>query len=108
MVEAVANIWPQMPPDLFPAISSSSPIEAAPVRSNVHSNSPPPPPALLMDWNKDRKKAFRQALQEVYQTYSNLKVFVAGELGESLPNIVGDQTMMVACFELVEWGCAKG
>jgi hypothetical protein len=29
-------------------------------------------------------------------------------LGESLPTIVGDQNITVACFELVEWGCAKG
>jgi hypothetical protein len=58
-------------------------------------------------WNKERKKEFRKALQECYGDYGKLKVFVGGELGENLPNIVGDQNMTVACYELIEWGCAK-
>jgi len=101
MVEAVANIWPGMPPDLFDPVRPS----VVPVSSSSVVKSPP---VVSMDWNKDRKKALRQALETVYGEYSKLKVFVTSELGESLPTIVGDQNMTVACFELVEWGCAKG
>ncbi len=101
MVEAVANIWPGMPPDLFDPVRPS----VVPVSSSSVVKSPS---VVSMDWNKERKKEFRKALQGCYGDYSELKVFVGGELGENLPNIVGDQNMTVACFELVEWGCAKG
>ena len=100
-IEAVAEIWPELPPNLLNSTGSRG--VAVPSRDAVHLSS-----GVAMDWDKDRKKALRQALETVYGDYSKLKVFVTSELGESLPTIVGDQNMTVACFELVEWGCAKG
>ena len=100
-IEAVAEIWPELPPNLLTPAGSRG--VAVPSRGAVHLSS-----GVVMDWDKDRKKALRQALETVYGDYSKLKVFVTSELGESLPMIVGDQNITVACFELVEWGCAKG
>jgi hypothetical protein len=100
-IEAVAEIWPELPPNLLSPASSRG--VAVPSRGAVHLSS-----GVAIDWDKDRKKALRQALETVYGDYSMLKVFVTSELGESLPTIVGDQNITVACFELVEWGCAKG
>ncbi|MEM6501877.1 MAG: trypsin-like peptidase domain-containing protein [Cyanobacteria bacterium P01_C01_bin.89] len=103
-IEAVATIWAEMPKSLL----VSETVAPEPSLPDTVTSDLPSTSTVAMDWNKDRKKEFRKALQEVYPNYEELQVFVTSELGENLPNITGNRNLKIACFELVEWGCARG
>ncbi|MGD1901889.1 MAG: trypsin-like peptidase domain-containing protein [Geitlerinemataceae cyanobacterium] len=99
---ALAEIWLGMPSRLL-----SDAVELQPTSAPTTMEPSVVTEDMAMAWDKDRKKAFRLALQERYRNYDGLKIFVS-ELGENLPNIVGDRTMVTACFEVVEWAQARG
>ncbi|MEM6503408.1 MAG: AAA-like domain-containing protein [Cyanobacteria bacterium P01_C01_bin.89] len=61
-----------------------------------------------MTWTSDRKKQFRQALQDVYRSYGALSLFVAEEVGENLEAIAGAGNLTGAAFELIDWAESKG
>ncbi|MGD1936812.1 MAG: AAA-like domain-containing protein [Cyanophyceae cyanobacterium] len=61
-----------------------------------------------MTWTSDRKKQFRQALQDVYRSYGALSLFVAEEVGENLEAIAGAGNLTEAAFKLIDWAEAKG
>ncbi|MGD1936058.1 MAG: nucleotidyltransferase domain-containing protein [Cyanophyceae cyanobacterium] len=54
-------------------------------------------------WNRAGKKEFRLELVDTYKTYKFLLIFVAEELGESLPKLTGDTTVEGAAFDLINW-----
>ena len=62
-----------------------------------------------MDWSKTNKKKFRQALQGVYRTYGDLRIFAAEELDWRLEEIVpSSHNIKVASFELIAWAEGRG
>ncbi|MEM9244793.1 MAG: AAA-like domain-containing protein, partial [Cyanobacteria bacterium P01_F01_bin.153] len=61
-----------------------------------------------MTWTSDRKKQFRQALQDVYRSYSELRIFVDDGIDVRLPEISQNDSLTVAAFELINWAEAKG
>ncbi|MGD1938747.1 MAG: SUMF1/EgtB/PvdO family nonheme iron enzyme [Cyanophyceae cyanobacterium] len=62
-----------------------------------------------MDWSKTNKKKFRQALQGVYRTYSDLRIFAAEELDWRLEEIVpSSHTIKAASFDLIAWAEGRG
>ncbi|MEM6500508.1 MAG: SUMF1/EgtB/PvdO family nonheme iron enzyme [Cyanobacteria bacterium P01_C01_bin.89] len=62
-----------------------------------------------MDWSKTNKKKFRQALQGVYRTYSDLRIFAAEELDWRLEEIVpSSHTIKTASFDLIAWAEGRG
>lgn len=62
-----------------------------------------------MGWTRADKKGLRSALQDVYRDYNSLEIFVADELGWSLPTIAANgQNLEKVTFELVKQAEAKG
>lgn len=58
----------------------------------------------MIDWNDGTKrKAFRQALQEVYPSVAELRIFVDEELGENLEVVGGGDNLKVICSNLIIW-----
>ena len=63
----------------------------------------------MIDWNdKTKRKAFREALQEVYFSIAELRIFVDEELGEKLELIAdGGDNLRVICSNLIQWAQAR-
>lgn len=58
---------------------------------------------MTIDWNNDKRKAFRIALQEAYPSYSDLRIFVDEELDENLAEISTNSNLKTTAYELVKW-----
>ncbi|MEM9245048.1 MAG: SUMF1/EgtB/PvdO family nonheme iron enzyme [Cyanobacteria bacterium P01_F01_bin.153] len=57
-----------------------------------------------MAWNNVNRRKLREALQDVYLSYTRLEIFVHDELDASLQRIVpSSQDMEAVAFKLVEW-----
>ncbi|MGD1902536.1 MAG: AAA-like domain-containing protein [Geitlerinemataceae cyanobacterium] len=54
-----------------------------------------------MGWDKDRMRRFREALQDVYRSYSRLQIFVSDALGENLEGIAGRADLETTTFNLL-------
>ncbi|TAF49372.1 MAG: hypothetical protein EAZ61_14460, partial [Oscillatoriales cyanobacterium] len=61
-----------------------------------------------MTWDNVRQKQFREALQDVYRSYSALQIFVRDAIDRNLAEIVEQSGLTAAAFKLVEWAQARG
>lgn len=63
----------------------------------------------MVDWKDNTKrKAFREALQEVYPSVDALAIFVDEELNENLVSIAGGENLKTIASNLVRWANAEG
>jgi hypothetical protein len=56
-----------------------------------------------MSWDNVRQKQFREALQDVYRSYSALQIFVRDAIDRNLAEIVEQSGLMDAAFKLLDW-----
>ncbi|MGB3208557.1 MAG: hypothetical protein WBB28_26520 [Crinalium sp.] len=56
----------------------------------------------MIDWDKNKLKAFRLALQSVYREHEDLEIFAAEELGQKLADISERTSMDRVAFRLLE------
>jgi len=62
---------------------------------------------MAIDWgDSTKRKAFREALQDVYRSDTALKIFVDEELNETLAEIAGGDNLREIVFNLVDWAKA--
>ena len=61
-----------------------------------------------MDWTRQTKKQFREALTTVYPSYDLLEMFLEEDFGERLPSITSKTGLEVVAFALLKWADAKG
>ncbi|MGD1852443.1 MAG: AAA-like domain-containing protein [Cyanophyceae cyanobacterium] len=61
-----------------------------------------------MTWTKDRKKQFRETLQDVYRSYGELRIFVEDGIEVRLPEISQNDSLTIAAFNLINWADSKG
>jgi hypothetical protein len=62
----------------------------------------------MVDWDDNQKrKAFREALQEVYPTPANLAMFVDDELNENLAIVADGANLRETSYNLVKWAKAN-
>lgn len=64
---------------------------------------------MAIDWDDNKnRKAFREALQEVYPSAPELEQFVDEELNKNLAVVAGGDNLQATAHGLVKWAKAKG
>jgi hypothetical protein len=61
-----------------------------------------------MEWDRQRKKQFRQVLCQVYPDPDDLEMFVEEDFGERLAEITTESTLRQITFQLIRWAESKG
>ena len=61
-----------------------------------------------MDWTRQNKKAFREALQDVYREYDALEIFADEEFEVRLGEIAGNCSLQKAAYQLIQCAESQG